>query len=476
MPKPALAISSNQPDPRILHILAVLQSYSLIVVTLLSAVTLAAWIVPPFGRLLPAAWDHMKANTALCAFLCALSLNLSKPRRSILAILISRLLALIVIVISVVTIVERLLNCSTWIDTFLTAHTAAIHGDRPTPQIAYSFLLIAVLTLGMRARKNLLSHLIDALTLVLCMVMLIFVSAYIIGTLRLFGGGMFEHFSPQTLSCFVLLSFTAFNRRAEFGIFNILIGDGIGGKIARLASPCALVLPLLLTAGRDAVIRTHIFQTQYANALTAAASSLFAFCLILALCRRIDSLEKKIRDLSLRDELTGLLNRRGFFVLAEQALRLARRAGEPFSVIFIDMDNLKRINDANGHEAGSALLQEIATILQATFRESDVIGRLGGDEFVVAARASAATITHAIQRLDDATALANAAGNRNYTIKFSSGHVTTDDSSGPHILENLLERADRIMYDAKRRKKSFPDDPSPDDSTQQDRNLAELLK
>jgi diguanylate cyclase (GGDEF)-like protein len=474
MAKPILSIPSNQPDPRVLHILAVLQSFSLIVVTFLAAVTLAAWIVPPLGGLLPAAWDHMKANTALCALLCALSLNLSKPRRSVHSILISHILSLVVVIIAVVTIVERLLNCSTWIDTFLTAHTVALHGDRPTPQIAYSFLLIAILTLGMRIRKSPLAYLIDAITLALCMVMLIFVSGYIIGTLRLFGGAMFEHFSPQTLACFVLLSFTAFNRRTEYGVFKILIGDGIGGKIARLASPFALALPLILTAGRDYIVRAHVFQTQYVNALTAAACSLLAFCLILALCRRIDSLEKKIRDLSLRDELTGLYNRRGFYVLAEQALRLARRAGEPFSVLFIDMDNLKRINDAQGHEAGSTLLQEMASILNATFRETDVIGRLGGDEFVVAGRANAAEIARAAQRLDSATALINSAENRLYTIGFSSGHVTTDESDS-HILEHLLEHADRIMYETKRRKKSFRADPPPDNHANHEENLAQIL-
>ena len=76
----------------------------------------------------------------------------------------------------------------------------------------------------------------------------------------------------------------------------------------------------------------------------ASTIALLAFCLIYVMSRRIESLERNIHDLSLRDELTGLANLRGFRLLAEQALRMGRRSHVPFSVLFIDLDNLKNIN------------------------------------------------------------------------------------------------------------------------------------
>ena len=88
-------------------------------------------------------------------------------------------------------------------------------------------------------------------------------------------------------------------------------------------------------------------------------------------------------SLSLMDELTGLHNRRGFVSLAEQRLKLTSRQGVRSTLIFIDVDNLKYINDNFGHREGDGALQQIAGLLRECFRESDIIGRLGGDEFCV---------------------------------------------------------------------------------------------
>ena len=92
---------------------------------------------------------------------------------------------------------------------------------------------------------------------------------------------------------------------------------------------------------------------------------------------------EEIRNLSLTDELTGLRNRRGFFLFAEQARTLAMRAGKQAAILFADLDGLKNVNDHQGHEAGDALLRNFAGVLIDTFRESDVVARVGGDEFCV---------------------------------------------------------------------------------------------
>src|SRR5713226_10469939 len=90
-------------------------------------------------------------------------------------------------------------------------------------------------------------------------------------------------------------------------------------------------------------------------------------------------------DLALVDELTGLYNRRGFMAIAERQLKVGRRSGKGMLLFFIDVDDLKQINDSYGHAEGDRVLKHITEALEKTFRDSDVIARMGGDEFVVLA-------------------------------------------------------------------------------------------
>lgn len=93
----------------------------------------------------------------------------------------------------------------------------------------------------------------------------------------------------------------------------------------------------------------------------------------------------ELRRMSYVDELTGLLNRRGFLCMAEQQLKIANRANREMLLFFADMDGLKQINDNYGHQEGDNALKSIASILETTFRSSDLIARLGGDEFTILA-------------------------------------------------------------------------------------------
>jgi diguanylate cyclase (GGDEF)-like protein len=181
-------------------------------------------------------------------------------------------------------------------------------------------------------------------------------------------------------------------------------------------------------------------------------AAVVSMALLLFLAWQIKGMETEIHSLSLSDELTKLYNLKGFHLLAGQALRLAYRAHAPFSVLFIDLDNLKQINDAMGHTAGSAFLTETAEILGATFRETDVLGRIGGDEFAVAGQFSEEAISIAIQRLEEGCAKRNAQAGRRFALSFSVGHVTTLEEH-KETLDELLTKADQVMYEAKRSKK-----------------------
>ena len=191
----------------------------------------------------------------------------------------------------------------------------------------------------------------------------------------------------------------------------------------------------------------------YTTAILASLTAMLALALLVYLSWRINGMETEIHDLSLRDELTGLYNRRGFYLLAQQSLRMAHRSNLPFSVLFIDLDDLKSTNDTLGHHEGSRFLVETGEILKATFRESDVIGRIGGDEFAVAAgQFSQAAMALAANRMKESTELRNLKAGQRIPLRFSVGYITSKEGQD-ESLDDLLVKADHAMYAQKRSKK-----------------------
>ena len=123
---------------------------------------------------------------------------------------------------------------------------------------------------------------------------------------------------------------------------------------------------------------------------------------------RLAQSEMKLRELSLSDELTGLFNRRGFTILADQQIKLSQRLQQGFSLFFADMDGMKWINDNLGHTVGDQALLETAKIIKKSFRASDIVARIGGDEFVcLSVDASPAEIAANLSRLQHTITDAN---------------------------------------------------------------------
>ncbi len=161
--------------------------------------------------------------------------------------------------------------------------------------------------------------------------------------------------------------------------------------------------------------------------------------------------ERALVELSTQDELTGLLNRRGFRPVAEQSRILGRRTGRRDGVLYVDLDRFKAINDTYGHAAGDEALRAVARILRETVREGDVVARLGGDEFVVYASglAQAGEGQVLAARLTAACAAFNAraaAGGARWAVGFSIGVAETEPGDD---LDALLARADAALYAAK---------------------------
>jgi len=160
----------------------------------------------------------------------------------------------------------------------------------------------------------------------------------------------------------------------------------------------------------------------------------------------------ELRNLSLLDDLTGLNNRRGFFALAEQQMKLAKRERRGLLVMLADLDDMKKINDTLGHEKGDLALRDTATILKETFRGSDVISRIGGDEFAVCIaedeKSGEDVVTNRLQKnLDEY----NNSERRSFTLSLSLGFASCGYGSSCSI-DEMLSKADKLMYEQKRNK------------------------
>jgi diguanylate cyclase (GGDEF)-like protein len=158
----------------------------------------------------------------------------------------------------------------------------------------------------------------------------------------------------------------------------------------------------------------------------------------------------RLRDLSLTDELTGLLNRRGFLAAANARVLAARRTGAFLALLYADLDGLKRINDELGHEQGDRAIADTGQVFRGVFRDGDVVARIGGDEFVALLSNFAPTACDALlERLAEAARTHSARETRPFRLSISAG-LTFMDGEREQSLEELLAEADRCMYERKR--------------------------
>lgn len=161
-------------------------------------------------------------------------------------------------------------------------------------------------------------------------------------------------------------------------------------------------------------------------------------------------IEEELRTLSLRDELTGLYNRRGFFTLAQQQWKLAKRSKRGLLLVLGDLDGLKKINDTFGHEKGDEALREAANILKETFRESDVVGRIGGDEFAIIMLEDSKADSQVLSaRLQNSLNAFNTKTGMVPKLGISIG-VARCDAETPCPIDQMMSKADALMYEQKR--------------------------
>src|ERR1039458_8832119 len=163
-------------------------------------------------------------------------------------------------------------------------------------------------------------------------------------------------------------------------------------------------------------------------------------------------MEQRLRQLADHDSLTGLRNRRTFEEAVILQVGRCQRYGEKATLLLIDLDGFKQINDTHGHQTGDDVLKAVADAIRARVRTTDFAARIGGDEFAVllphTSNGKAACVAREIQRVIDETTIN--VGATAVHPRASIGIATVDE--GTPGAEAAIVEADRAMYAVKRRK------------------------
>ena len=163
---------------------------------------------------------------------------------------------------------------------------------------------------------------------------------------------------------------------------------------------------------------------------------------------------EKLRVQSITDELTSLYNRRGFLNFFQKKIEYAQRYNKGLVLFFVDIDGMKWINDTLSHNHGDIALIETANILKSTFSYNDIISRIGGDEFgIISLDSNPEVVDKKIQKLMINQDALNNTKKYDFKLSISVGN-SYFDSANPINIDELMSKADELMYRNKNRKKT----------------------
>ena len=195
----------------------------------------------------------------------------------------------------------------------------------------------------------------------------------------------------------------------------------------------------------DTLARTEPYSRSFIPAWNAGTRLMTFFAVTALLATLREAIERESMQARI-DHLTGAANTRAFYEAAEIEISRLRRYARPFSIVFLDVDGLKQVNDSHGHSSGDKVLKATVSSLRRSIRLGDTVARLGGDEFALLladADSHAAEVVSARAR----EALRHTPGQQ-YRVTFSIGVLTC--LSAPTSVDELIENADNLMYEAKR--------------------------
>lgn len=232
------------------------------------------------------------------------------------------------------------------------------------------------------------------------------------------------------------------------GLISHFEGIGTGGFTVVLT---------VITTGSSYLITRFFFQ--YSNVILEPAGEMAAILAPLLitppitytmtrLLLKISKLEREMREMATFDALTSVYNKGSFMLILEKEFELALRNRSDYSILFIDVDHFKRINDTFGHLVGDEVLRYMATLLKDSIRSGDIVGRFGGEEFVIALPLTKAKDAYTLaERIRQAVSLEELeVFGQKIRITVSCGLSSYGENSVVNDVALLLEDADAALY------------------------------
>jgi diguanylate cyclase (GGDEF)-like protein len=286
-------------------------------------------------------------------------------------------------------------------------------------------------------------------------------SGYINGAAAIYGIFSYTQTAAYTALLLFMMSAAIFFARPRMGIAGDLSGSYLGSATARRFLPAVIIVPVLGAWIRMQGQRAGLFGAELGFAWNVTMNVVTLSLLVWLYARKLNKTEESLeevreaknllQDASLKDELTGLYNRRGFLTFAKEQIKLACSGRRELLVVFADVDGLKAINDGHGHSEGDRALKKAAEVLLTVFRDTDIVARLGGDEFaVLALDCSPAGLVRINAHFEKMLRIVND-GDGPWKLSISVGTVHVD-SKHQLSIGDLLSKADKMMYEQKREK------------------------
>jgi diguanylate cyclase (GGDEF)-like protein len=231
----------------------------------------------------------------------------------------------------------------------------------------------------------------------------------------------------------------------QFGVIKVTAMLTIGSILISVL--ITIILTPLLSGG---ISYSSIF---FATLVPAVVAPFFAY-ITLRLTDQLDLAEKRLRQLSITDELTQAYNRRYFIEMANKILAGAKRYGDSFGVIIFDIDDFKHINDTYGHVVGDKVLHVLGEVCMTHIRDSDIFARYGGEEFLILVpRCGATDIVKFAERIRTKLSEARVQHGQmeiQFTVSLGAGIFDSTTSN----LDTILSRTDAALYAAKKQGKN----------------------
>lgn len=413
-----------------------------------ACIVLAGWIlrIPLLTSIFPGAVS-MKANTAIAFLLLSGAIYAAAQDRWPGW---QRWLALAAAVLGFITLFEYASGVSFGIDeVFFRDRGSSPTPGRMSPISAINFLLLAGALLMPSSRRN--NYIKEALALLVALSATFAIVGYIYGVPALYGvvSSSFTAIALHTGTSFLLLAIAFLLTPRQEGFVQVLRGPSIASMAARYMLPPAALVPVVL-GGLFIRSRWNLGHPNLVMALSVVSDIVLLVGLVwlfALMIRRVEMERAVIQRQAETDQLTGIYNRRHFETSLDQEIERARRYNSTLSLLMIDVDNFKQLNDRHGHLVGDRLLYQLTRECESCLRVSDVFCRYGGDEFAIIAPETSGSAAMALARRMRQNLGAMGADASLGTLAISIGIAVWRESF--KTKDDIIAAADSALYQAK---------------------------